>query len=781
MSAGGPVRGMWPAAEEGKARRRQQQRDEGQKVTGGKKMVEVAPATTQRSPSPTHKEMRPQFSPLQMQLQEGPSTVYRSKPRPHALLPQPSKSYPTLPSSAMSPATPSYPAFPSPSHSAPPSSIPNLSPSFSSPFTSNAMNTIAAQGLGQDEQMPLSVKAWGKQKARSPSPGDPHTWIHSSGSRGGHSRRTSASHGPRDPMHSPVEDFSAFINPPDSSPPRMDPSNQHVTPQGLHYYPITPATSNPVPATSMEEPEPEPHPPDFYSLPFDTEPYGNGTIDPSLLGGEPEVDMAYEPQVEAHEGEHEMDDSFERQEQEEDVRMRSPSPPEYSSSEEEGAPLALRSSRSRPIHPHIPADMIPTGTVHSDGRSPSSDYVPPAPASPQQKPKSSPNPSRPKQTAVKRRVEKGGKTKVDASAVLSVHNADPFFRYSGPPWPQGDPDVYCHQCRRKTGHLLVKYEGCRHAFCVRCVMFKYEPNTIAFEANPDDDDCPRCNQTCTCDHCSTRRGESYKFGRQLSKPEESLGLRVRRTLGEARPKQNPYHVLEQQVIEPTTYYATMYDETGTRIGRTFLGADGDNTIVVAQPARGPRVFIGAVAKEWGLGPNPVVHSELTPIRGKRFRGRGSGRFCVGDERVLRLRVRQRAPDPLPLSEPAADLVPTVADPVPAVEIPDVIEPSIPAPSSSASVHVDATAPLAAPPSPSPPPVPVAADVEMNSPSDMELDSEMGGDVLNDAFSLSPLSSVTNSDEEDNGAAEGESETAGEDDGRGHGKEVSPDQGDGGSL
>lgn len=213
----------------------------------------------------------------------------------------------------------------------------------------------------------------------------------------------------------------------------------------------------------------------------------------------------------------------------------------------------------------------------------------------------------------------------------------------------------------------------------------------------------------------------------------------------------------------------MYDETGTRIARTFLGADGDNTIVVAQPARGPHVFIGAVAKEWGLGSNPVVHSELTPIRGKRLRGRGSGRFCVGDEKVLRLRVRPRAPDPLPLPEPAADLVPTVADPVPAVEIPDVTEPSIPTPSSTASVHVDVTVPLAAPPSPSAPPVPVSADVEMNSPSDMELDSEMGGDVLNVAFSLSPLSSVTNSDEEDNVAGEGESETAGEDDGRGHAK------------
>ncbi|KAJ7035119.1 hypothetical protein C8F04DRAFT_1088984 [Mycena alexandri] len=781
ISAGGPVRGMWPAVEaEGKERRRDE----------GAKKIMAAPAargrSTQRAiqgpPSPTPKEMRPQFSPLQMQPQQGPSTmVYKSKPRPRASLPKPSKSYPTLPSPAISPTTPSYPAFPSPSHSAPPSSMPSHpSPFFSSPFTSNAMTTIAAQtGLGEDEPMPLSVKAWGKQKARSPSPGYPDAWIHSSGSRGGHSRRTSASHGPRDPMHSPIQDFSAFLNHPDPSPPRMHSSHQHVTPQGLHYHPIIPATSSPVPATSMDEPEQEPQPPDFYSLPFDTEPYGNGTIDPSLLGGgmmEPEVDMAYEPEVEAHEaGEHEMDNSFERDEQEEDVQMRSPSPSGYSSSsEEEGdAPLALRSSRSRPIRPHIPADMIPTTTVHSDGNSPSSDSAPPAPASPQLKPKPSPSPSRPKQTAVKRRVEKGGETKVDDSVIPSVQSADPFFRYSGPPWPPGDRTLFCHQCRGKRGYLSMKYERCGHIFCVRCIMMKYAPNTIAFDTNPDDDDCPRCNNTCTCDICTTRRGESYNYyksSRRPQKKQKPLGPRVRRTLGEARPKQSPYHVLEQQVIEPTTYYATMYDMTGARIARTFLGVDGDNSVVVAQPARGPRVFIGAVAQEWRLGPNPVVHTELAPIRGKRIRGRGSGRFCVGDERMLSLRVRQRAPAPLQLPEPAAaDLVPTVADPVPAVSIPDVTEPSIPAASPAAFVLVDATVPLVAPSSPSPPPAPVSADVEMNVLSDMELESDMGVDVPEDDFASSPLTSVTDSDQEDNGAGEGESETAGEDDRHGHGK------------
>ncbi|KAJ7024530.1 hypothetical protein C8F04DRAFT_1270226 [Mycena alexandri] len=217
-----------------------------------------------------------------------------------------------------------------------------------------------------------------------------------------------------------------------------------------------------------------------------------------------------------------------------------------------------------------------------------------------------------------------GETNVDDKS----YHADLFFRYTGPPWPPGDPAVYCHQCRRKSGRLIMKYKS--GYYCIR-----YKPNTVAFEINPSDEDCPRCSNTCTCDICTTRRREFYTYrtgGNKLDaqQPQHPVESRVRRTPRRAPRKQSPYHILDRHIIVPSSYYATMYDMTGTRIARTFLGEDGNNNFVVAQPARGPRVFIGEVAQEWRLGPDPVVHAELTPIRGKRTRGRGERVFlCWG--------------------------------------------------------------------------------------------------------------------------------------------------------
>ncbi|KAJ7715216.1 hypothetical protein B0H16DRAFT_1898863, partial [Mycena metata] len=115
-------------------------------------------------------------------------------------------------------------------------------------------------------------------------------------------------------------------------------------------------------------------------------------------------------------------------------------------------------------------------------------------------------------------------------------------------------------------------------------------------------------------------------------------VRRRQPLRRKTTKRSPFHVLDDMVIEPLAYYATMYNPNGTRIAKTFVGADGDNRFLVAHPAAQPRVFIGAVPPEWQLGSNPVVSSEVIPLRGKRIKGRGSGRYCIGDESMLSRRV-----------------------------------------------------------------------------------------------------------------------------------------------
>ncbi|KAJ7019550.1 hypothetical protein C8F04DRAFT_1276152 [Mycena alexandri] len=132
-------------------------------------------------------------------------------------------------------------------------------------------------------------------------------------------------------------------------------------------------------------------------------------------------------------------------------------------------------------------------------------------------------------------------------------------------------------------------------------------------------------------------------GSETRSQQSKYNLRSRQPPRNASPRPSPYHVIAQLNIEPQSYYATMYDSNGMRIARTFVGANGDTNFVVANPFRRHRVFIGAVAPEWQLGPSPVVYSELTPIRGKRVRGRGSGRFCIGNESMLSRRAPRRKP------------------------------------------------------------------------------------------------------------------------------------------
>ncbi|KAJ7028249.1 hypothetical protein C8F04DRAFT_1188790 [Mycena alexandri] len=132
-------------------------------------------------------------------------------------------------------------------------------------------------------------------------------------------------------------------------------------------------------------------------------------------------------------------------------------------------------------------------------------------------------------------------------------------------------------------------------------------------------------------------------GSETRSQQSKYNLRSRQPPRNASPRPSPYHVIDQLNIEPQSYYATMYDSNGMRIARTFVGANGDTNFVVANPFRRHRVFIGAVAPEWQLGPSPVVYSELTPIRGKRVRGRGSGRFCIGNESMLSRRAPRRKP------------------------------------------------------------------------------------------------------------------------------------------
>ncbi|KAJ6530448.1 hypothetical protein B0H10DRAFT_2248190 [Mycena sp. CBHHK59/15] len=142
------------------------------------------------------------------------------------------------------------------------------------------------------------------------------------------------------------------------------------------------------------------HQPALPSL-LDNQPYGDGTIDPSLLGGG-----------------------------DEDMRMNSPTPsrtsssPSSSSSEDSTPPLATGVWR-KPVQRHVPQDMVRTDTLESDdgySSNSSSGYISDIELSP-----TKPIPkSKPKQAPVKDRTVKGGLTAINDTVDPSALSSDKY-------------------------------------------------------------------------------------------------------------------------------------------------------------------------------------------------------------------------------------------------------------------------------------------------------------------------------------------------------------------
>ncbi|KAF7368725.1 Lid2 complex component snt2 [Mycena venus] len=639
--AGGPVCGNDEAgprqkgAKGGKKPREELPRGRPTQRTMQSLKYDLSPAQQRQGPSGSHasQEMQDVFivqqPPLRMDFSNPTPKPVTQKPQ---ALPTPLKSQALTSSQALTPAK--------------------------SPLALHS--SAATESMVEGLPIPLSAKARGKQKVpsedveRTPSPGYLDSWINNSGSR----ERQSASHGRGVALDSPMDDLRIYFNV-DPSPLRMHSSDLKISPQGLPSYPTAPAPAiSPLSTSFPHAPEPQPHTPILYPT-LVNEPYGDGTIDPALLGGgmpEPEVPVSFEP---------EMEDSYENQEEKD--RMSSPSSPSTASSsspEPAVPPLALtpplvspsplRISQRQPVRRHIPDDMVPSDLLHSPTSSSSSSYADDRPPSPKAKPKAT---RKPKQTAVKRGVDKGGGTKVNDVVIPSMYNADGFFRYSGPPWPPGDPDAFCHQCRRKSKRLSMAFEDCNHVYCIG-----YPPNTVAFAATSPHENCPKCSDVCSCDHCTSRRGEEYQYSRHRRPIDETeLIPRVPRTPGVARAQHNPYEILDQMVIEPTTFFATLYDLNGEPFARTFLGADGNTDFVVAKPIKRRRVFIGAVQEQWHLGPDPLVSLEPTPKSKRKLEGKP--RYYIGKESVLSIRLR---PLPsLPSLSPA---------PAPVIQVEDLVVP-----------------------------------------------------------------------------------------------------------
>ncbi|KAJ7347870.1 hypothetical protein DFH08DRAFT_153812 [Mycena albidolilacea] len=351
----------------------------------------------------------------------------------------------------------------------------------------------------------------------------------------------------------------------------------------------------------------------------------------------------------------------------------------------------------------------------------------------------------------------------------------------------GSPRAF--RCRRKTKRLSMKFDGCIHCYCVACIMMKYGGITIPFEAISSSENCPRCNDICSCDNCTSRRGEEYQFGRYhrpKDTPESELVLRGPRTSGAVRVQNNPYRMLDQMVIEPITHYATLYNLSGAPIGQTFLGADGNSEYVVAKPTQPRRVFVGAVPDSWLLGPDPVVYQMPLKVKKQEKKQKPNRRLYVGDPSVLALRVRPRAlpvppstspiQAPLPIAAPAAPSAPAPVQAEMDVDLPDPLSveavPAAPTtPPRVPSPDMDPVVAIATPAAPLTLPANVQAEMDVDLPDPVSVETgpaapttpphvpspDMDVD-LPDPFG-SPLTSVA------------DSETAGEEDAQGASEKV----------
>ncbi|KAJ7705907.1 hypothetical protein B0H16DRAFT_1482038 [Mycena metata] len=188
---------------------------------------------------------------------------------------------------------------------------------------------------------------------------------------------------------------------------------------------------------------------------------------------------------------------------------------------------------------------------------------------------------------------------------------------------------------------------------------RVRPHPRSLQADSESDESASSGTSRQVGTNNTRRTARSGHPKNLRQPVPTR-TRVPRKPAE---KPNPYSFLDELTIEPVSYYATSYDCNGIRIAHTFVGADGNNDVVVAQPVRGPRVFVGAIPPEWHLGPHPVVHIDPA-LQEKSATKSRSGRFFIGNEKMLTHRpppniypintdaAYNSAPSPAPMQPPS---------------------------------------------------------------------------------------------------------------------------------
>ncbi|KAK0227381.1 hypothetical protein EDD85DRAFT_853584 [Armillaria nabsnona] len=228
------------------------------------------------------------------------------------------------------------------------------------------------------------------------------------------------------------------------------------------------------------------------------------------------------------------------------------------------------------------------------------------------------------------------------SATIPV-KVGPPARGKRPQWPMTEVSSLCHHCRNRSFRVSVQC-GCGMIYCVRCITTKYD--NLEFDADAKDFVCPKCNNACTCDVCTRRRGEEYVSTKKQGCHALVSSSRSPRKSGKSRkardaeemdtedhdpaplhrvgPAQQHHHLhvplrklphasplggrtnippLSERKQGPVKYWGTIYSFTGDKIATAYIPVDGSSNTLLVQRSR---VFVGEIQPEWGLGTNPTL-------------------------------------------------------------------------------------------------------------------------------------------------------------------------------
>ncbi|KAH9055280.1 hypothetical protein EDB87DRAFT_1338580 [Lactarius vividus] len=190
--------------------------------------------------------------------------------------------------------------------------------------------------------------------------------------------------------------------------------------------------------------------------------------------------------------------------------------------------------------------------------------------------------------------------------------------------------TFCHHCRSTTRRpkmrcTLIKAstdKQCRNLFCDRCIEKRYPQ--LTFDRIVEDFECPACRNFCNCSLCSRKRGEAYI-------PERDGGWRswIARQGGSHRAGPTPAKksknknpgkapATTKKPVMTTTTDAQVFDESwsatavftvsGEPLGSAFLQGNKARIVPVSQPTASP-----AAATTTPTAPTTITASPIPEV------------------------------------------------------------------------------------------------------------------------------------------------------------------------